>query len=163
MGAPTENEFWKLRKDMTEDGRKLSVAQVVEKAQEYIDFCIENPLKEEVVVSKGINVNKGVNEWVTEYSTPLKKMRAMTLKGLYHWLDVDATTWAEWREDKKYSHIISRIENLIYTYKFEGAAAGLLDSRIISRDLGLVEKREDPGIKEMIKTVISFGGKDVEI
>ena len=143
MGAPTENEFWKLRKDMTEDGRKLSVAQVVEKAQEYIDFCIENPLQEIDYRGKDMTM------------VELPKMRAMTLRGLYHWLVIDATTWAEWRDDKKYSHIIARIENLIYTYKFEGAAAGQLNPNIIARDLGLADKQEKEVTK--VKKKVGFG------
>ena len=146
MGAPTENQFWRLRKDMTEDGRKLSVEQVADKAQEYIDYCRENPLIE--IDFKGKDADR----------VELPKMRAMTLTGLYVHLGITSETWCQWRKDKKYSDIITRIENIFYTQKFEGAAAGFLNPNIIARDLGLVDKQEKEVTK--VKKKVGFGKRD---
>ena len=41
-----------------------------------------------------------------------------------------------------YSNIIRTIGNIIFAQKFEGAAVGLYNANIISRDLGLAEKKE---------------------
>jgi len=134
-----ENDYWKLRKDMSADGRKLSVQEFTDKCQEYIDFCINNPLKE--VDYRGKDATEVV----------LPKMRAMTLYGLCNYIGIDFTTLQEWGKDKKYSNIVSRVKDLFYTQKFEGAAAGMLNPSIIARDLGLADKQEIKETKIRIK------------
>jgi hypothetical protein len=130
MAAPTENEFWRLRKDLSEDGKKLSVEQVYEKAQEYIDYCRNNPL---------ISVDFRGKD-IQEVAIP--KMRAMTLNGLWIHLGIGSSTWSDWKNDPKYSEVITHVENMFYVQKFEGAAAGMLNPNIIARDLGLVDKKQ---------------------
>lgn len=130
MAAPTENEFWRLRKDLSEDGKKLSVEQVYEKAQEYIDYCRNNPL---------ISIDFRGKD-AQEVKVP--KMRAMTLQGLWHHLGITNQTWLNWKKDPKYLEVITHVENMFYFQKFEGAAAGMLNPNIIARDLGLVDKKQ---------------------
>lgn len=73
----------------------------------------------------------------------LPKMRAMTIGGLCLFLDVDETTWRDWKDSRPdLSPIISRAEAIIYQQKFGGAAADLLNPNIIARDLGLADKKE---------------------
>lgn len=130
MAAPTENEFWRLRKDLSEDGRKLSVEQVYEKAQEYIDYCRNNPL---------ISIDFRGKD-IQEVAIP--KMRAMTIHGLCIHLGISTETWRDWKNDPKYFGVTTRVEEMMYTQKFEGAAAGMLNPNIIARDLGLVDKKQ---------------------
>ena len=47
--------------------------------------------------------------------------------------------------EKDFSTVITDIEKTIYTQKFQGASADLLNANIISRDLGLTEKTELTG------------------
>jgi len=142
MAAPTENEFYKLRLDLSEDGRKLSRKEVIEKSQEYIDYCRNVPLESTDFRGKdAIPVN-------------IKHVRAMSIEGLCHWLGITKPTWHEWRKDEKYSSICTRVEQVMYSQKFEGAAAGLLTPSIIARDLGLKEQSES-------ETKIT--GKDIKI
>lgn len=144
MGAPIENQFWKLRRDISEDGKKLSIEEILDKAQEYIDYCISTPLIE--VDFRGKDAQR----------VQLPKMRAMHIKGLCHHLGIVHQTWKNWREDQKYLAVLTRIEELIYVYKYEGAAAGMLNQSIIARDLGLVDK------KAVEKTKIKVTNKDLE-
>lgn len=131
MGAPEGNQYWKLRKDFdSEANRKMSPDTLYEKAQEYIAYCITNPL--ESVDFRGKDI--------TEVIIP--KMRAMTISGCCLFVGISETTWGVWRKDKKYSAVITQVETCIRTQKFEGAAAGLLNPNIIARDLGLVDKQE---------------------
>lgn len=125
MAAPTENEFYKLRLDLSNDGKKISVKQLAIKCQEYIDFCLENPLME--VDFKGKDA--------TEVKMP--KMRAMNIMGLCHWLGIVTATWYGWKKEDKYLSVITRVEQIFYNQKFQGAAAGMLNPNIIARDLGL--------------------------
>lgn len=70
------------------------------------------------------------------------KMRAMTIIGLCNFLDIDQTTWADYRSKPDFSRVCERVESIIRQQKFEGAAADLLNPSIIARDLGLSDKRE---------------------
>ena len=130
MGAPTENEFWRLRKDLSETGKKLTPDEVIEKAQEYIDYCRNNPLLELDYRGKDIK------------EVELPRMRAMTIEGLCHWIGIVKKTWDNWKSDNKYLHILTHVEQLFYIQKFEGAAAGMLKENLIARELGLKDKSE---------------------
>lgn len=130
MGAPKGNKFWKLRSDLSETGKKLTPEEIREKAQEYIDRCVEEPLREQDFRGRDL----------TEIS--LNKMRAMTLEGLYFHLQISKQTWQDWKEDEKYIDIITHVENLFFTYNFEGAAANMLNPNIIARKLGISDSQE---------------------
>src|SRR5687767_14607241 len=72
----------------------------------------------------------------------LPKMRAMTIEGLCIFLDIHKSTWIDYRNRERYREVTDRVDAIIRTQKFEGAAAKLLNGKIITRDLGLVEKKE---------------------
>ncbi len=84
---------------------------------------------------------------------PIAKMRAMTIAGLCLFLDVNRDTWHNWKKTRAdLSEVITRAEAVIYSQKFAGAAADLLNANIISRDLGLTEKNEFTGKIETTET-----------
>lgn len=126
MAAPLGNEFWKRR---TKHGRDklFSKPEVLwEAAQEYFQWCFDNPLIEIDFVGKD----------ATQVQKP--KIRAFTWSGLELYLDIDSLREYKSNPDyKEFSQIITRIEKIMYTQKFEGAAAGLLNPNIIARDLRL--------------------------
>lgn len=130
------NRFWEVRssagpKPKFADGDALWAACV-----EYFQWIEENPLWEDHLVTfQGSAKHE-----------PLAKMRAMTITGLCLFLDVDQTTWREWRASRPdLSTVITRAEAVIYSQKFAGAAADLLNANIIARDLGLADKSELTG------------------
>ena len=103
---------------------------------EYFEWCENNPLLE----YKGFAFQGAV----TKEAFP--KMRAMTIGGLCIFLDIDVTTWRDWKETRPdLSTVITRTEAIIFEQKFTGAAADLLNPNIIARDLGLADKREHSG------------------
>lgn len=67
-------------------------------------------------------------------------MRAMTLSGLCLFLNITRETWGQWRKLDDFSDVITQAEEVIYSQKFAGAAADLLNANIIARDLGLADK-----------------------
>jgi hypothetical protein len=73
------------------------------------------------------------------------KMRAMTMHGLYRFLDIDRGTWDLYKRRPEFITITSRVEDDIREQKFTGAAGGFLNANIIARDLGLADKREITG------------------
>ena len=75
----------------------------------------------------------------------------MTIKGFTLFADICEKTFANYRNDKDFVQVITRIENIIYEQKFTGAAATLLNPNIIARDLGL---RDDQKIDSDITVTV---------
>lgn len=145
MAAPKKNEFWKMRSKHGRD-RLFKTPQALWKAcEEYFQWCTDNPLIEvDWVGSGGRRVNK-------------PKMRAFTIQGLCGYLNCNTVYFNHFEsslqeENKKddplikdFSKVCTRIRDVIYQQKFEGASAGFLNPTIIARDLGLRDKQELSG------------------
>ena len=43
---------------------------------------------------------------------------------------------------KDFTRVITHVENVIFTQKFEGATVGAYNANIIARDLGLIDHQE---------------------
>lgn len=124
------NTYWQFR---NHDGSYYDY-QPEEFWDKFVGYCkwIEaNPLKEEKVFAYKGEIVKG----------EVNKMRAMTIKGFCLFADISRTTWDRYKEKTDYCEIVTRIEDAIYCQKLEGAAADLLNSNIIARDLGLTDKK----------------------
>jgi len=142
MAAPKENRFWMLRSKHGRDKLFKSPELLLEAAYEYFDYCDKNPLIE--IEYNGKDAKR----------CQLPKMRAYTLTGLCIRLQCNSAYFRNFKANlakkkgkqtklnKDFSSVITRIEEIIYTQKFEGAAAGFLNANIISRDLGLIDKAE---------------------
>ena len=127
MPAPKKNQFWKLRSSHGRDKIFESPLMLEASCYEYFEACDKQPLKKQNVFSNGRKMTTNL-------------MRAFTLKGLFIFLDINRKTWENYKANEDFIAIIERIEDIIYTQKFEGAAAGLLKENIIARELGLADK-----------------------
>lgn len=67
----------------------------------------------------------------------LAKMRAFTLDGFLLHSGLAESTWYDYKVKPEFSGVAQRIDKAIREQKFTGAAADLLNSNIIARDLGL--------------------------
>ncbi|MBA9076087.1 DNA-packaging protein [Rufibacter quisquiliarum] len=107
-----------------------------ESACEYFEWCDNNPWFKKDWVGKDAN----------EVDRP--NARPYTMSGLCLFLDCSESYFRVFKSNppKKASEdfltVITRIEQTIYTQKFEGAVVGAFNANIISRDLGLVDKKE---------------------
>ncbi len=74
----------------------------------------------------------------------LPKMRAFTMQGLCRYLDCSTGYFRTFKltASEDFLAIITRIEETVYDQKFTGAAAGFLNANLISRDLGLADKKD---------------------
>lgn len=136
------NQMWKLanpgKKYKYEDPKKL-----YQKCVEYFEWIEANPLMEAKVFH-----NEGR---IVEAQVP--KMRAMTYEGLALFLGVHYRTLNDWvnkataanSDDFVLRDVVIWAMQVIREQKFTGAAAGLLNPTIISRDLGLAERHEVSG------------------
>jgi len=132
MAAPKGNKFWEARSKHGRDKLFASSELLWEACCEYFTWIDNNPLFEmKPFAYQGIVVQE-----------PVPKMRAMTAAGLCIFLDINRDTWNAWRSDKDFSEVVTRTEEVIYSQKFSGAAADLLNANIIARDLGLTDKKD---------------------
>lgn len=112
-----------------------------ESACEYFEWCDTNPWMKKDWVGKD----------ATEVDRP--NARPYTMSGLCLFLDCSDSYFREFKSNppkgstEDFLTVITRIEQTIYTQKFEGAVVGAFNANIIARDLGLVDKKEvaDPG------------------
>lgn len=132
MAAPQGNKFWLQR---SSHGRKPIFAtpdDLWSAACEYFEWVENNPLME----TKAFHFQGAV------VMDEVPKMRAMTMMGLCLYLDISTATFYEYKGKEDFSIVIAKIEQAIFTQKFEGAAADLLNANIISRELGLADKQD---------------------
>lgn len=112
----------------------VTVRDFLRDAASYFQYLEDFPLVEEQLFA-----NKGVV--VTGYKT---KMRAATLQGLASHMGISTSKLRSYRTTRgeAFAEAMEKVDQLIYLQKFEGAAAGLLNATVVSRDLGLTDKQE---------------------
>lgn len=130
MGAPVGNQFWKLRSKHGRDAIFSTPDQLWEAACEYFE-TIEN-CKEVVEVP---HVKTGTVK--VSHKQPFLKGDFALFVGFSRWEDIKG-----YQEKKDFAEIVTRIEQIIYSQKFRGAAIGIFNNNIIARDLGLKEQQE---------------------
>lgn len=130
------NRAWEARSSHGANPKFETPEQLWAACCEYFEWVEATPLWEDKLVTfQGAASHE-----------PVAKMRAMTIQGMCLFIDIDHTTWVEWRKSRPdLSQVIKRVEAVIYQQKFSGAAADLLNPNIIARDLGLAEKNELTG------------------
>lgn len=109
--------------------------ELLYKLCEYFDGLDKNPVYSAQLVSFEGNSTL----------EPVPKMRVPTLAGICTHLGIHRDTWGAWRRGEyrpEFRKIVQWAEEIMADAKFVGAAAGLLNPMIISRDLGLSDKRE---------------------
>lgn len=130
MPAPEGNQFWKQR---CTHGREMifsSPTILWEACCEYFEATDARKwVKKDWVGKDAIPVER-------ETSTPY------TLSGLYVFLDIDRTTWDLYRKREDFISVVTRVQDIMFAQKFEGAAVGAYNSSIIARDLGLKESTD---------------------
>ena len=143
MAAPTGNQFWLQRSSHGRKPKFKNPDDLWDACCEYFQWVEDNPLYED-----GLVTFQGAAK-----HEPLAKMRAMTITGLCIFLDIARSTWDAWRSVEAFSDIVTRVDEVIRTQKFEGASAGLLNPNIIARDLGLAEKQDQTVKGEMVHEI----------
>lgn len=143
MAAPVGNRFWQLRSKHGRDKLFESPELLWIAAQEYFEWCEDNPFLESkpMVVSNG----QGEGSSVELVEIPIK--RPFTLHGLCSYLDCGTAYFRNFKNEERsqgegFKSVIAKIEETIYDQKFSGAASGFFNANIIARDLGLKDSQE---------------------
>lgn len=120
-----------------------SPRELAEAAFAYFDWVENTP----VVIKKATHY-KGVTFDLEDETT-----RAMSWKGLRVFLGISASALSYYKSKDGFDEIFEAIEDIMFTQKFEGAAAGVLNATIIQRDLGLAEKTVVEGGDKPVRTI----------
>jgi hypothetical protein len=73
--------------------------------------------------------------------------RPYTLTGLNVFLNTSIYMWTSYKRDRgpEFAAVVERVESIMFTQKFEGAAANFFNANIIARELGLRDRQEISG------------------
>jgi hypothetical protein len=93
-----------------------------EKAEEYFRWNRAHPLEEEKAYSTGKSVI-------------VSKMRALTMAGFRAFAGMSQPEFEAYSKSPDYKASMSRIKDVMYAQKFEAAAAGILETPVITREL----------------------------
>ena len=150
MSAPAGNQFWKLR---ATHGRNLifsSPTILKEACDEYFE-----------VTSQRVWIKE---DWVGKDADRVERKTSVpfTLTGLYIFLDINRSTWDEYRQKDGFSAVCTHVEQVIYNQKFEGATVGAYNANIIARDLGLVDKKEESH-KIQSPVIVDWSGDSITL
>jgi len=137
------NSYWRLRSTHGRPKIFETPEDLLAACNNYFEFVENNPLIEGVLQKVKTDQH---TEKVKVYSLP--KMRPMTIHGLCNYIDMSVETFHQYEKLSDFSEVCTRVRQIIYNQKFEGAAAGFFNHAIIARDLGLVEKSEKTVIQE---------------
>ena len=135
------NKYWQLAQN---PGRKKKYRpkSLFAKFIEFTQWIDANPFYEAVLVQKGIQIEQNGKKETT-YQTSLPKMRPYTLSGFFIYANITQQTWDNYCKLPEFLEVTTRIKDICFTQKFEGAASGFFNSNIIARDLGLVDKKDN--------------------
>ncbi len=127
------NKFWQHNSSSVSSSKTeyATPADLWAAACEYFDFVDDTPLEQNVhAFSQGVLVTDTVN-----------KPRAMSLMALCRFIGLSRNEWKKIKEGKlDFTPICERIEDVIYTQKWELAASEILNPNFIARDLGMGDK-----------------------
>lgn len=126
------NKFWEAR---SSHGRKpiFKDPQALHDAcLQYFDWNTDNPL-----ISIELVKYQGEAKQVE-----VPKLRAMTMIGLYQFIDIDQPTWGNYKAKPDFLITCLWAEDIIYRQKVEGASVDLLNPNFIGKLIGLTDKSE---------------------
>lgn len=152
------NQLWKKaienRKFLGPVPSPEALAQIV---SDYFEWLEDNPINEAKLVTY-----EGVSNL-----EDIPKMRAPTLYGLCAFIGIHRDTWGSWRrgDDRtELRQVVEWAEQVMAEWKFTGAAAGVLNPVIITRDLGLADKQEvtspDGSMTPVVQYQLPSNGRD---
>lgn len=157
MAAPKGNSYGKFALNSGRPTIFKTPAELEAKAQEYFDWCDENPeYKIEMLKKPSLEEDliTGEYKWVHYISVPIKN--AYQIKGLCLYLGVNVNYFSdaddlfeskveqgkETEKDKEFSRVRRAIMYKIAAQQIQGGLNGTLDARLVARLQGIAEKKE---------------------
>lgn len=131
MPFEKENQFWKLRTTHGRDKLFSSPEILFQEACKYFQWCDENPW--ERIDFRGKDADE----------VRIPTQRPYTWEGLQNYLGIYSLRNYKTKDEyKEFQDVITQIGSIIKQNKMEGAMVGAYNANIVSRDLGLVDKKD---------------------
>lgn len=127
MSFQKGNEWWRKRSKHGRDRIITDHETLLESAYEYFSLTDQRKW------TKKDWVGKDAHEVERENETPYTKSGLCLYLGIDNWRTIESLKDVS----KDFLHVITCIEQIIFTQKFEGASVGAFNATIISRELGL--------------------------
>lgn len=132
MAAPVGNQYWKQRSKHGRDKLFADSNLLWEAAVEYFELTDSRKWTKK--------------DWVGKDAMEVERMTdtPYTISAMCLYFDCSREWWTKFRKDapEDFLPIIARIEAIMHSQKFEGAAVGAFNANIIARDLGLTDKSD---------------------
>lgn len=154
MPAPKGNQYAKGHKG-TE--KKFSPEQWKKKIDDYFEYCYKNPLYKNEVLKSGNRAGEIIHIPVN---------RPYLIEGLCNYLGIDRQTFYNYLEKKGYEEYFDITEHArtrIFQQNLELGYIGAYDSNLVSRKLGLADKKELRAEMKEQKINLEFNGKPVDL
>ena len=131
MAAPKGNEYYLLRGKSGRD-TEYTPELLLEKSNEYFQWCLDNPIKKQEVV---------------KYKDSHEKVyvdidRPFSLQGFCNYSEIALQTFLNYEKREDFIDITTRVRGNIEAQQFEKATVNIFNANIIARKLGLVDKKE---------------------
>lgn len=109
-----------------------------EDAKDYFTWCEKNPHKEVKLCARRSG---------RPYRETIEHPRAFTAAGLAAFCGFSSSQFKKWLSDEDClcHEVAVKIQDIMFEQKFTNAAVGLMNAGLVSRDLGLADKREVEG------------------
>jgi len=152
------NTFWKRRSKHGRDAIFTDPKKLMEAAQNYFNWCEENP---HIKIERGSS-EKGV--WTKE----IEIRRPFLIEELCIYLGVNTKYFNEFKTSETYknnsdfSNVVTHIEETIYSQKLSGGLSGEFNSNIVARSLGLRDKQDVTSDDQPIN-VMMIGGREFKV
>lgn len=124
-------EYYRVKSNTGRD-TEYTPESFLEKANEYFQWCEDNPLEAQEIVKYRDSHTKDT----------VSKLRPFTIEGFAIYADICTKTFYNYESRPEFLHIVTRIKEIIRNQKFEGAASGFFNPSIIARDLGLRDNQD---------------------
>lgn len=137
------NDFWKAKSTYGRQPTFKTPRELMEACTQYFDWVETHPFYEYKVV--GTHFGEAIIE-------KIPKKRPMTQASLCLFLDISQVTYLNYRKKgDDFLRVCNMADDIIREQKFGGAASGFFNHAIISRDLGLVDKKDITSAGEAIQ------------
>lgn len=127
------NQYWKLRSKHGRDRIIQDPQALAESADEYFQWCIDNPIYEVDYRGKDLQKVKLPHPMV------FQKGELARFCGVAKWETIEDLKTVS----KDFLEVVTHIEGIIHDQKFKYGIVGMFNSNIVARDLGLAEKTEN--------------------
>lgn len=154
------NKLWKIRCTHGPDATFTDSNKLWNSAVEYWEWCIDNPMI--------------VTDYRGKDATPVKIKipPPFTIREFAVFCGRSESWWRNFKRTKTVENdpdmltVIARIEDVMFTQKFRGAAIGRYKENLISRELGLrdaVDTDHTSKGESITPTIIKWGDKEIRV